>query len=441
MDMRRFLLSLCCIAALAACNTPSKEYILTGKLANTDATMGFIRVDDRSGEWKLDTVAIAADGTFEYRKQLAVPEMSFFMAGEGFYPMILVNGTANHLEADMKEPGKYKMTGDLEQEYKVQEKINQLSQEAGARNYASFKEWYEAYEADLKEVEAWVNGVPNRTYRRLVVNEFVGVNKMSFLTAWSEWAAAGKPLSGDADYSRYMDTVNMDNRSYLSSGLLGVWLEWFGSSVGGDTAYLKELDVADQKLKDAGVRRGAFMSVLGNYFASASGELLEQVYGKGKALFADSADLAWLTERYEIFQKLRPGAPAIDCAWEDPQGKTSRLSDLYGKVLYIDVWATWCGPCVAEIPHLEKLVERFKGNSRIEFVSVSVDSRKADWLAKLEKDKPQWKQFLCKDFCEFYNINGIPRFMLLDAAGNIITVDAPRPSDEHIDEFLKRYLK
>ena len=132
--MRRFLLSLCCIAALAACNTPSKEYILTGKLANTDATMGFIRVDDRSGEWKLDTVAIAADGTFEYRKQLAVPEMSFFMAGEGFYPMILVNGTANHLEADMKEPGKYKMTGDLEQEYKVQEKINQLSQEAGARN-------------------------------------------------------------------------------------------------------------------------------------------------------------------------------------------------------------------------------------------------------------------------------------------------------------------
>jgi hypothetical protein len=90
---------------------------------------------------------------------------------------------------------------------------------------------------------------------------------------------------------------------------------------------------------------------------------------------------------------------------------------------------------------LEKLVERFKGNRRIEFVSVSVDSRKADWLAKLEKDKPQWKQFLCKDFCELYNINGIPRFMLLDAAGNIITVDAPRPSDEHIDEFLKRYLK
>ena len=59
--MRRFLLSLCCIAALAACNTPSKEYILTGKLANTDATMGFIRVVDTSGEWKLDTVVIAAE--------------------------------------------------------------------------------------------------------------------------------------------------------------------------------------------------------------------------------------------------------------------------------------------------------------------------------------------------------------------------------------------
>ena len=439
--MRRFLLSLCCIAALAACNTPSKEYILTGKLVNTDAMMGFIRVDDASGEWKLDTVVIAADGTFEYRKQLAVPEMSFFMTEGGFYPMILVNGTTNHLEADMKEPGKYKVTGDLEQEYQVQEKINQLIQEAGMRDFTSFKEWFGAYEADLKEIEAWVNDVPNRTYRRLAVDEFVELNKMLFLTAWNEWAVAGKPLSADADYSRYMDTVNMDNRSYLSSGLLGNWLEWFGSSIEGDAAYLKELDIAKQKLKNAEVRRGAFMTVLGDYFALASGEMLEQVYEKGKKLLTDSAAQAWLTEHYETFKKLKPGAPAIDCEWEDAQGNKSHLSDLYGKVLYIDVWATWCGPCCEEIPYLEKLVERFKGNSRIEFVSVSVDSRKADWLAKLEKDKPQWKQYLCKNFCEFYNINGIPRFMLLDAAGNIITVDAPRPSDEHIDEFLKEHLK
>lgn len=57
-----------------------------------------------------------------------------------------------------------------------------------------------------------------------------------------------------------------------------------------------------------------------------------------------------------------------------PDGRVVRLSELFGKFLYIDVWATWCGPCCAEISHLEKLVERFAGNDKVRFVSISSDA-------------------------------------------------------------------
>lgn len=58
---------------------------------------------------------------------------------------------------------------------------------------------------------------------------------------------------------------------------------------------------------------------------------------------------------YNANKKLIPGADAIDCQLEDINGKTIKLSDLYGKVLYLDIWATWCGPCCEEIPYMENL--------------------------------------------------------------------------------------
>ena len=89
------------------------------------------------------------------------------------------------------------------------------------------------------------------------------------------------------------------------------------------------------------------------------------------------------------------------------------------------MWATWCGPCCAEIPHLEKLVERFKDNDKIQFISISVDTALKAWLNKLEKDKPAWAQFIfpkeeAARFMQAWGISGIPRFILIDRNGKNI---------------------
>jgi thiol-disulfide isomerase/thioredoxin len=115
------------------------------------------------------------------------------------------------------------------------------------------------------------------------------------------------------------------------------------------------------------------------------------------------------------------------------------LEDMRGKYVYIDVWATWCGPCKTEIPYLKKLEEEMHDRN-IVFVSVSVDDSREDW-ENMVRDKELggiqlfggagWNSSITED----YNIRGIPRFILIDRDGMIIDATAPRPSG-NIKEVL-----
>jgi thiol-disulfide isomerase/thioredoxin len=130
-----------------------------------------------------------------------------------------------------------------------------------------------------------------------------------------------------------------------------------------------------------------------------------------------------------------------------PDGKQVQLKSLLkGKFTYIDVWATWCGPCCKEIPHLEKLVEKFKGNDKVQFISISTDANADAWKAKLAKDKPQWAQYILtpendKKFCTDWGIAGIPRFIMIDANGMIFAPDASRPSEEKTANIIAEQTK
>lgn len=129
-----------------------------------------------------------------------------------------------------------------------------------------------------------------------------------------------------------------------------------------------------------------------------------------------------------------------------PDGtKTTLFDQLQGKVVYIDFWATWCGPCCREIPYMEKVVERFKDNDQIRFISISCDEDRDAWLKKIEKDNPQWPQFVFdqkshKEFGEAMQINGIPRFIIVAPDRRVISINAARPSDKEIDEKLNQAI-
>lgn len=142
--------------------------------------------------------------------------------------------------------------------------------------------------------------------------------------------------------------------------------------------------------------------------------------------------------------KTRAGGVAADFTYPDVNGKNVSLSDFKGKVVLIDVWATWCGPCKQEIPHLKKLEEEMKGTDVV-FLGVSVDEarNKQKWLDFIEKEKLGGIQVFASGWSKItkdYRINGIPRFIVIDRKGNVVSFDAPRPSNPALKSLLKSVL-
>lgn len=143
------------------------------------------------------------------------------------------------------------------------------------------------------------------------------------------------------------------------------------------------------------------------------------------------------------WEKLRSGNPsAASFSYPDINGKTVSMADLKGKYIYIDVWATWCGPCRGELPALKELEEKYAGKD-IHFVSMSCDKNKKAWENMVTKDELKGIQLHMgtdKTFMDAYLINGIPRFILLDRDGKIISANMTRPSDPKTVEKFNALL-
>jgi thiol-disulfide isomerase/thioredoxin len=139
----------------------------------------------------------------------------------------------------------------------------------------------------------------------------------------------------------------------------------------------------------------------------------------------------------------KTGVKAFNFNFSDIQGKNISLADLKGKIVLVDMWATWCGPCRAEEPYWEKLNEEFTGRE-IAFVGISVDKDKKVWENYVREKGSKGIQLhagLNDPLSAAYKIAGIPRYILIDKQGNLITPDCPRPSDIKLKSLLEDWLK
>ncbi|HUH25919.1 MAG TPA: TlpA disulfide reductase family protein [Flavobacterium sp.] len=175
-----------------------------------------------------------------------------------------------------------------------------------------------------------------------------------------------------------------------------------------------------------------------SYAVSLSNDKMETLYKELLSISTDENFKKDLTEKYNKLQSLVKGKPSPKFNYENHKGNTTSLDDLKGKFVYIDVWATWCGPCIGEIPFMKEVEKKYHGKN-IEFVSISIDEK---------KDYEKWKKFVTdkqmggiqlyadnawqSPFVQDYAIDGIPRFILIDPNGMIVSGDAPRPSDEKL---------
>lgn len=147
---------------------------------------------------------------------------------------------------------------------------------------------------------------------------------------------------------------------------------------------------------------------------------LEATSETAKLLVADYRKTK--AEEKEMRERMKEGNPAPEFTFQNEKGKTVNIKKLKGKVIVLDFWASWCGPCRKEIPNVKKYYAEYKDKG-VQFLSVSIDAKKDAWTKALKEEQMPWMQGWTPDagkaVMNTYQFGGIPFIILIDKDGNI----------------------
>lgn len=426
-----------------SCNKESANYtILNGKLTNAEENTVVV-----SGLSFKKDITLQADGTFVD---------TLYLNYNGAYQInntivYLENGSKLQVEGDLKDPQSFKFTGDLafENNYLVKK-----STTAKSILGDSPRDLYANSEADFlskvteleKKSNALLEGEKNLK-KEFVDNEKKSIqyHKWFLLDTYKNnhgYLIGDPAFAVSANFPKADEKINYDDQNlynfsnYYRYLVQGNFQNQIQKAVdGGEDYYKKSLDLF-KSIKSQNIKNDIGQNLA--YEISARNPLMEEYYKEIQNASTDEEFKKELTQKYDKIKVLVKGKPSPKFNYENYKGGNTSLDDLKGKYVYIDVWATWCGPCKAEIPHLKEVEKLYHGKN-IEFVSISIDAK---------KDYDTWKKFVADNqlggiqlfadqdwksqFVTDYVIDGIPRFILVDPSGNIVEADAPRPSDKEL---------
>ncbi len=206
-----------------------------------------------------------------------------------------------------------------------------------------------------------------------------------------------------------------------------------------NTYYTFEFEAAKELIEAKPVQRDFLYENIYRGFTYMQDDIRNEMISYWKTLNPKSDQVTKMDDKATQWAELAPGKPAPDFSFASIDGDTLTMKDFEGKLVYIDVWATWCGPCIREQPHYEKLVEKFEGQDVV-FLAISIDSTPEPWVKMVQKRELKgvhlyapgaWNSTITKD----YMIAGIPRYILIGKDGNIISANATRPSGDIGEEI------
>ena len=183
-----------------------------------------------------------------------------------------------------------------------------------------------------------------------------------------------------------------------------------------------------------------------SYYLSPSFDTIDLLYEGIMSVSTNEKDKKEFTLKYNKVKQLAKGAPAPKFNYTNHGGGTS-MEDLKDSYAYLDIQATWCGPCIGEIAYLKDLEEKYR-KFNIHFVSISIApiDDLSKWKNFVDKKNLRgiqlyadgdWKSSIITD----YAIEGIPRFVLIDTDGNIVSADVMRSSNPKLITLLDEFIQ
>lgn len=151
-----------------------------------------------------------------------------------------------------------------------------------------------------------------------------------------------------------------------------------------------------------------------------------------------------ITTKYLNLKGIVKGKQAPNFEFTNEKGELISLADFQGYVIYLDIWATYCKPCLEEIEPSKKLQKKLL-NKKIKFVNICIESKRESWLNLIRKKEFTGIQLYStkedeEKFKESYVVQGIPRYIIIDKEGKIYDINAKRPSDAELEKELLKIL-
>ncbi|MBW8050974.1 MAG: AhpC/TSA family protein [Cytophagales bacterium] len=463
------LLYLFCALVIAACSQtekPNTPVFISGTIENPKSDLILIRGTKEHETVVIDSINVDENGKFISSFELEKAGYFKFYHGREHTDLFLTPGDSLYISLNIEkfdETIQYNGKGAevnnyLAKKVLLEEKLNAIGY---PQLYSLEKEQFIARADSVKNVrenhlKKFLNSNQNisekfKKFEQADILYSRAWMLMNYPDYYKRFSKKDSVNLGE-DYYSFLTQLNLNDGELIDLGFYTMYLKSYLDKKANDEfkkdSTLKDIDNALTVVKLRLTKEIFTDETIKNYmlYTLMGAQIKYEGIKNTEALMADfvknCTDQKYLTkvkELYSKWQKLAEGKPAPLFSYPDINGDTISLSDFKGKFVYIDVWATWCGPCKAELPHLEKLQEHFKENENIVFVSVSVDNTKEPWEKMVKEKEMKGVQLFALGWSAItkdYMINSIPRFLLIDNDGKIIDANAPRPSGK-IKEILE----
>ncbi|MDH3322141.1 MAG: TlpA family protein disulfide reductase [Flavobacteriaceae bacterium] len=430
--------------------------IFSGKIENLDGGKFSIR----NSEQVIKEISVLEDGTFSDTLQPVESGYYTFKYANESSSFYLKPGYHLNLELNSKEFDesiKYTGTGSNENNYLAQKYLNEEAlgdlskyQYLGTLDEAdytskmdSIKQLETIFLSEFQDLDPSF-----RTLEEAAIT-YGWATKLKKHELYKRYVSKNQDYKASENFNDFEKGLNLEDENLMVVNNYKNYLNEYYSQKAGELAKtdsiandLSFLMAVSKEVKSPKIKE--FLLFGAAKYGVSYTENLQEYYDVFMANSTDEAHKKDISEKYNKLIKLSKGAPSPQfVGYENYKGGTTSLTDLKGKYVYVDVWATWCGPCKAEIPSLKEVEKKYHGRN-IEFVSMSVDRKKDyDKWRKMVEEKElagiqlfapnDWKS----EFVTDYGIMGIPRFILIDPEGNIINANAPRPSSDQLLETLE----